>query len=168
MGNFALKVRRDVEGPAAAAAPVAAAAPAVDMGVRAPLPPMAAAPAYASVDGSELSGDVGAAAGGAAASADESAIFVLSPKVGIFRRGKYAAGKRIGKALCVDGVGSTLKRGQTVGYVEQLGTYVPVECSQAGEVLSILDEGAPVEYLQEVVKLAPFFGGHIIGEAKYA
>jgi biotin carboxyl carrier protein len=167
MGNFALKVRRDVEGAAAAPAP-AAPSPVADMGVRAPLPAMAAAaPAsgYASVDGSELSSDEGSAR---ADSSDESAVYVVSPKVGIFRRGKYAAGKRIGKALCVEGVGATLKRGQTVGYVEQLGTYVPVDAPQAGEVLSILDEGAPVEYQQEVVKLAPFFGGHIIGEAKYA
>ena len=166
MGNFALKVRRDVEGAAAAPAPVAASLVA-DMGVRAPLPAMAAAQPYASLDGGDLSSDEGGAASGRGAD-DESAVFVTSPKVGVFRRGKYAAGKRIGKALCVEGVGATLKRGQTVGYVEQLGTYVPVECSQAGEVLSILDEGAPVEYLQEVVKLAPFFGGHIIGEAKYA
>lgn len=162
MGNFALKVRRDVEGAAAPPPPVAP-SPVADMGVRAPLPAMGAAAPYASVDGSELSGDEGAGAGG-----DESAVFVTSPKVGIFRRGKYAAGKRIGKALCVEGVGATIKRGQTVGYVEQLGTFVPVDAPQAGEVLSILDEGEAVEYQQEVVKLAPFFGGHIIGEAKYA
>ena len=169
MGNFALKVRRDVEGAAAAPAP-AAPSPVADMGVRAPLPAMAAAAQpFASVDGSELSSDEGAAPrAGAAGADDESAVFVLSPKVGIFRRGKYAAGKRIGKALCVEGPGATLKRGQTVGYVEQLGTYVPVDAPQAGEVLSILEEGAPVEYQQEVVRLAPFFGGHIIGEAKYA
>jgi biotin carboxyl carrier protein len=161
MGNFALKVRRDVEGPAPPA-PVAP-SPVADMGVRAPLPAMGAAPvpAYVSVDGDALSSDEGG-------SRDETAVFVTSPKVGIFRRGKYAAGKRIGKALCVEGPGATLKRGQTVGYVEQLGTFVPVEAPQAGEVLSVLEDGEAVEYQQEIVKVAPFFGGHIIGEAKYA
>jgi len=163
MGSFALRVRRDVEGPAA---PPPAPSPVADMGVRAPLPAMGAAagggPAYYSVDGADLSSDE-------ASRADEAAfLYVTSPKVGVFRRGKYAAGKRIGKALCVEGPGATLKRGQTVGYVEQLGTFVPVEAPQAGEVLAVLGDGEAVEYQQEVVKLAPFFGGHIIGEAKYA
>lgn len=37
----------------------------------------------------------------------------------------------------------------------------------AGEVVALLvSEGEPVEYDQEVITLAPFFGGHIIGDAK--
>jgi hypothetical protein len=40
-----------------------------------------------------------------------------------------------------------------------------LQAPQAGEVAKFLvEDGAPVEYLQEVVELAPFFGGHIIGE----
>eukprot|EP00967_Tisochrysis_lutea_P057028 scaffold72230_cov18-Tisochrysis_lutea.AAC.1 len=65
--------------------------------------------------------------------------------------------------------GDQLKKGQTLGYVEQLGTYVPVEAPQAGEVVDFLvEEGAPVEYKQTIVEMAPFFGGHIIGDSKYA
>ncbi len=115
-----------------------------------------------------------------------------------------------------------MKKGQALGYVEQLGTFVAVEvrpagvggeggrkqarvaragrlCSwhalahkqmqpwrshharpsnhvslaaqapQAGEIAKfLLEDGAPVEFRQEVVELAPFFGGHIIGDSKYA
>ena len=40
---------------------------------------------------------------------------------------------------------------------------------QAGEIATFLvDEGQPVEYGEDVVELAPFFGGHIIGDSKYA
>jgi biotin carboxyl carrier protein len=44
-----------------------------------------------------------------------------------------------------------------------------MQAPQAGEVVSFkLEDGDPVEYKQVVVELAPFFGGHIIGDSKYA
>lgn len=101
-------------------------------------------------------------------SMDESLVPILSPKVGVFRRGKYAGGKRVGKGNQVN-VGDQVKKGQPLAYVEQLGTFVPIEAPQAGEIAKfLLEDGAPVEYRQEVVELAPFFGGHIIGDSKYA
>lgn len=43
------------------------------------------------------------------------------------------------------------------------------QAPQAGEVVTFkVDEGGPVEYGQVVIELAPFFGGHIIGDSKYA
>jgi hypothetical protein len=40
---------------------------------------------------------------------------------------------------------------------------------QAGEITEFLvDEGDPVEYRQGILAIAPFFGGHIIGDSKYA
>lgn len=40
---------------------------------------------------------------------------------------------------------------------------------QAGELVMLhVEDGAPVEYAQLVAELAPFFGGHIIGDRKYA
>ena len=93
--------------------------------------------------------------------------------------------------------GDSIKKGQHVGYVEQLGTFVPIESKQAGEIVQfVVEDGKPVEYgevrsravsaagrcggqhqqlatahsdacsfsPQVVVELAPFFGGHIIGE----
>ena len=43
-----------------------------------------------------------------------------------------------------------------------------MQAPQAGEAVEFLiDEGQPVEFKEQVVSLAPFFGGHIIGDAKY-
>lgn len=97
--------------------------------------------------------------------------------------------------------GDSIKKGQHVGYVEQLGTFVPIESKQAGEIVQfVVEDGKPVEYgevraravgaaeqcggqhlqltmahsdacfscSQVVVELAPFFGGHIIGEPLYS
>ncbi|KAL3157598.1 hypothetical protein ABBQ32_012048 [Trebouxia sp. C0010 RCD-2024] len=115
--------------------------------------------------------------GGAAASSStedeeddytESLVYVSSPKVGILRRGKYFKGKKAGKGNAVN-EGDKVKKGQTVAYIEQLGTFVPVEAPQAGEAVEFLiEDGKPVEFREEVVSLAPFFGGHIIGDAKYS
>ncbi|GAX83695.1 hypothetical protein CEUSTIGMA_g11120.t1 [Chlamydomonas eustigma] len=113
-------------------------------------------PALASVDATVLE------------SIDESLMPVMSPKVGIFRRGKYALGKRVGKGNLVS-EGDQIKKGQVLGFVEQLGTHFPVEAPQAGEVAKFLvEDGSPVEYQQLVLELAPFFGGHIIGDLKHA
>ena len=43
------------------------------------------------------------------------------------------------------------------------------QAPQAGEIVAfIADEGTAVEYMQPIMELVPFFGGHIIGERKYA
>jgi hypothetical protein len=44
----------------------------------------------------------------------------------VFRRGRYAGGKKVGKGNLAN-VGDTVKKGQTLGYVEQLGTFVDVK-----------------------------------------
>jgi hypothetical protein len=44
-----------------------------------------------------------------------------------------------------------------------------LQAPQAGEITAYrAEEGDPVEYKQSVVEIAPFFGGHIIGDSKYA
>ena len=44
-----------------------------------------------------------------------------------------------------------------------------VQTQLAGEIASfVCDEGASVEYKQPLVEIAPFFGGHIIGDKKHA
>eukprot|EP00882_Tetradesmus_deserticola_P005357 GHRQ01005637.1.p1 GENE.GHRQ01005637.1~~GHRQ01005637.1.p1 ORF type:complete len:237 (+),score=98.55 GHRQ01005637.1:264-974(+) len=152
-GNFHLKVRRSVNAPAAAAPP---AAPAMTATVQLPasLPPFAS---YASIDDRP---DV--------ESMDEATVYVVAPKVGVFRRGRYAAGKKVGKGNIAN-VGDQVKKGQALGYVEQLGTFVEVKAPQAGEISAYrAEEGDPVEYNQSVVEIAPYFGGHIIGDSKYA
>ena len=43
------------------------------------------------------------------------------------------------------------------------------QAPQAGEIVSFsVEEGQPVEYNQPILELAPFFGGHIIGDRKHA
>jgi hypothetical protein len=43
------------------------------------------------------------------------------------------------------------------------------QCPIAGELVKVLlDDGQPVEYQQLVAEISPFFGGHIIGDSKYA
>ncbi|EFJ45055.1 hypothetical protein VOLCADRAFT_109910 [Volvox carteri f. nagariensis] len=155
MGNFELKVKRSVAGSAAAAplyaSTVAPATPAEPVVASSPLQSVEAPPPASVED-----------------TVDESLVYVTSPKVGTFRRGKYAGGKRVGKGNCAD-VNAPVKKGQTLGYVEQLGTFVEVKAPIAGELVKVhLEDGAPVEYQQLIFEVAPFFGGHIIGDSKYA
>ncbi|GBG87253.1 hypothetical protein CBR_g45312 [Chara braunii] len=55
---------------------------------------------------------------------DEGLLCVLSPKVGVFRRGRFVKGKR-GRPMVVEG--QMIKTGQVIGYLEQLGTQQPIE-----------------------------------------
>ncbi|CAL5229567.1 g12921 [Coccomyxa viridis] len=98
---------------------------------------------------------------------DESTVFLTAPKVGLMRRARYVKGKKVGKGNMVND-GDEVKAGQVLGFIEQLGTFMPVEAPQAGEIVSFaVEEGQPVEYNQPIVELAPFFGGHIIGDRKH-
>ncbi|CAK0784621.1 hypothetical protein CVIRNUC_007825 [Coccomyxa viridis] len=99
---------------------------------------------------------------------DESTVFLTAPKVGLWRRGRYVKSKKVGKGEMVTD-GDEVKKGQVLGFIEQLGTFMPVEAPQAGEIVSFsVEEGQPVEYNQPILELAPFFGGHIIGDRKHA
>lgn len=44
-----------------------------------------------------------------------------------------------------------------------------LQAPQAGEIVSFeCDDGTAVEYKEVIIEMAPFFGGHIIGDRKYA
>lgn len=154
LSGFKMKVRRSIDSAdTPTPAPVAAAAAAAPAAA-----PVSNAPA-ASLHDDESDAET---------EDDSSVIAVKAPKVGVMRRGRYLKGKQIGKGPVVE-EGATVKTGQVLCYIEQLGTYWPVECPQAGEVQAFLvEEGEAIEYLEEVVEIAPFFGGHIIGDSKYA
>lgn len=148
--GFKLRVRRSLAGSAAAAPAIALVSPVVPVAAAAPAPaaPAPAAPAPAASSDEE----------------DESHLPVLATRVGLFRRGRYVKGKRVGKGPMVN-PGDSVKKGQVVAFVEQLGTYWPIEAPQSGEIAAFLvEEGEPVEYHQAALELAPFFGDHIIGD----
>lgn len=160
MGSFQLTVRRNVGVPAAAAAPAHAAhaAPAV---AYAPAPTLAPALALAPVPYRSMDEE------SADESVDENLLYCYASKVGVFRRGRYAAGKRVGKSN-VANTGDQVKKGQTLGYIEQLGTFVEVKAPQGGEIVEYkADEGDPVDYGQAVVALAPYFGVAEAGVTEY-
>ena len=156
LDGFKMKVRRSLDSVGSTSAPAAAPA-AAPVAIPVAAPAANAAPSTYD-DESDGETDDGSA----------STVAVKAPKVGVMRRGRYLKGKQIGKGPVVE-EGATVKKGQPLCYIEQLGTFWPVESPQAGEVLSFLvEEGEAVEYLEEVVDIAPFFGGHIIGDSKYA
>jgi len=101
-------------------------------------------------------------------SMDESVAVLTCETVGTLRRGRYVKGKKIGSKNMVE-EGDIVKKGQTIAFIEQMGTYTPVLSSQAGEIVKFeSSEGDPIGYGQNLVHILPFFGGHIIGESKYA
>ena len=155
--GFSMFVRRGVAAPSTSAPP--------------PPPPPAAAPAPAAASGKKGEALVNAAL---LVSEDddedeEGLIQVPSDKVGVVRRGRYNKnGKRLGKGPCVSD-GDKVKKGQTVCFIEQLGTYHPVEAPQTGEVARfVVEEGGAVQFGDSILQLSPFFGGHIIGDSKHA
>lgn len=147
LGGFRMRVRRSLRsGGAAAAAPApVAAAPAPAPVAPAPAPAPAVSPSVSiDDDGSE-------------AHADESLAAVTSTKVGILRRGRFVKGKQVGKGPVAE-AGDVVKRGQTLCYVEQLGTHWPVEAPSGGELVRFeVEEGGPVEYKQVVAFIQPEF-----------
>ncbi|CAD7704883.1 unnamed protein product [Ostreobium quekettii] len=156
VGDYELNVRRraGVAHAIAAATPTAA-PPAVNGAAGQP----ATAPGTATIEDS-LDEE-------ATMSMNECLVFIESPRVGKMRRGLYnKAGRKVGKG---PQIGDLVKKGSTLCFIEQLGTFCPVLAPQQGELSAFMaEDGAPVEYRQPVVEMAPYFGGHIIGDMKYA
>eukprot|EP01018_Ginkgo_biloba_P038410 Gb_03536 [translate_table: standard] len=91
------------------------------------------------------------------ASADGGLLFVTSPKVGLFRRGRIVKGKS-GWPLCEEG--QSIKEGQAVCYLDQLGTQQPVISGVSGEIVKILwNDGEPVGYGDPLIAVLPSFRG---------
>jgi biotin carboxyl carrier protein len=164
IGAFELHVKRDV-GKARAAANPPPATPVTTEPVVAPVvavvpvPTPAAAVTTNGLASANLSASVSRAAslfGLLEAAAEKGLSFVTSPKVGLFRRSRNAKGK-VGKPLVE--VGSKIKEGQVVGYLEQLGTKQPVEALVAGEVVQVLwEDGESVGYGDPLISIRPYFG----------
>lgn len=77
-------------------------------------------------------------------------IVVRSPSIGVFRRS--------GPAGAPDGagVGSVVRPGEAIGFVDVMGRVIPVEAEMRGTLSAVLaDDGATVEYGEAVARLVP-------------
>ena len=117
---------------------VAVAAPAAALEVRAPAPAVAAAPM-------PMSSPVEAATGGSARAGAElpPGHVVRAPMVGT-----YYASPAPDKPVFVS-VGQAVKAGETLGIIEAMKMFNPIEADMAGTVVAILCEsGQPIEFDQ--------------------
>jgi len=173
LGDFELHVRRSLKpgGSIAGGSAGSATAAAAANSATPPIPAPAAGTAFASTASMDGALPIAVASATIATTSldeeEETMILLGAPKVGVMRRGRYVKGKPVGKGPVVE-IGATIKKGQVLGFVEQLGTFVAIEAPQAGELVAFLaDEGAPVEYGEPICEIAPYFSGHIIGDAKH-
>ncbi|KAI5670429.1 hypothetical protein M9H77_10793 [Catharanthus roseus] len=84
-------------------------------------------------------------------------VLVSSPTVGSFRRAKTIKGKKQPPAVKE---GDVIKEGQTIGFVDQFGTELPVRSDVAGEVLKLLyNDGEPVGFGDPLIAVLPSFHG---------
>ncbi|KAI3712053.1 hypothetical protein L1987_70602 [Smallanthus sonchifolius] len=89
--------------------------------------------------------------------ADEGLNIIQSPMVGYFRRSRTIKGKRT-PPPCKEK--QTVKEGQVICYIEQLGGELPIESDIAGEVIKILrEDGDPVGYGDALIAILPSFPG---------
>ncbi|KAF5776951.1 putative biotin/lipoyl attachment [Helianthus annuus] len=89
--------------------------------------------------------------------ADEGLTVIPSPMVGYFRRSRTIKGKRT-PPPCKEK--QTVKEGQVICYIEQLGGELPIESDIAGEVIKILrEDGDPVGYGDALIAILPSFPG---------
>ncbi|KAJ6817425.1 uncharacterized protein M6B38_412810 [Iris pallida] len=91
------------------------------------------------------------------ASGSKSYVLVSSPTVGTFRIGRTVKGKKQPPS-CKEG--DMIKAGQTIGYIDQFGSELPVRSEVAGEVLKFLfRDGEAVGYGDPLVAILPSFSG---------
>ncbi|XP_076889445.1 uncharacterized protein LOC143540206 [Bidens hawaiensis] len=89
--------------------------------------------------------------------ADEGLTIITSPMVGYFRRSRTVKGKQL-PPPCKEK--QTVKEGQVICYIEQLGGELPIESDIAGEVIKILrEDGDPVGYGDALIAILPSFPG---------
>ncbi|XP_068336898.1 uncharacterized protein [Pyrus communis] len=88
---------------------------------------------------------------------DDGLVLIRSPRVGLFRRSRTIKGK-CAPPSCKEK--QTVKVGQVICYIEQLGGELPIESDVAGEVSRILrEDGDPVGYGDALVAVLPSFPG---------
>ncbi|XXG47704.1 hypothetical protein AAC387_Pa02g2304 [Persea americana] len=88
---------------------------------------------------------------------DEGLVILQSSKVGYFTRSRTIKGKRAPPS-CKEK--QTVKEGQVLCFIEQLGGEVPIKSDISGEVIRILrKDGEPVGYGDALIAILPSFPG---------
>lgn len=167
-GSFAMHIRRNVEKskrPSSVASPFTAppvpSEPMVDSDrtVTPPPSPAPKAPPTKSFNPftTKFSGSKTSKFGLLEAAGDEGLCFVTAPKVGLFKRSRVVKG-RSGRPLCEEG--QSIKEGQVVCFLNQLGGQTPVTSEVSGEIVKILwSDGEPVGYGDPLIAVLPSFHG---------
>ncbi|XP_042049433.1 biotin carboxyl carrier protein of acetyl-CoA carboxylase-like isoform X3 [Salvia splendens] len=88
--------------------------------------------------------------------ADEGLVILQSPRVGSFRRSRTIKGKKAPPS-CKEN--DTVKEGQVLCYIDQLGGEIPIESDISGEVVKILRKDDPVGYGDALIAVLPSFPG---------
>nr|XP_043615556.1 biotin carboxyl carrier protein of acetyl-CoA carboxylase-like [Erigeron canadensis] len=82
-------------------------------------------------------------------------VLVSCPTVGTFRKSRTLKGK---KQPVLIKEGDVIKEGQTICYLDQFGTELPVKSDAAGEVIKLLfDDGEAVGYGDPIIAVLPSF-----------
>lgn len=84
-------------------------------------------------------------------------VIVSSPTVGSFQRGRTLKGN---KQPPIVKEGDVIREGQTIGFLNQFGTELPVKSDVAGEVLKILyNDGEAIGFGDPLMAVLPSFHG---------
>ncbi|KAL3521267.1 hypothetical protein ACH5RR_019416 [Cinchona calisaya] len=164
VGDFEMHLKRIIEPPKAPApvesptvAPPIPSKP-INESVPAPAPPAPPKPSAEKVSPfTNISARKSTKLAALEASGASGYILVASPLVGSFRRGRTLKGKKQPPILKE---GDVIKEGQTIGYLDQFGTELPVKSDAAGEVLKLLcNDGEAVGYGDPLLAVLPSFHG---------
>eukprot|EP00850_Spirogloea_muscicola_P018830 SM000177S03163 [mRNA] locus=s177:83709:85797:+ [translate_table: standard] len=156
VGGFKLHVTRDVgkHGRAAAASAALTALPVLGVPMSEAIP---ARPPPSSAAAAAVGGKPDQYEDDDEDAADEGLLYVSSPKVGVFRRGRFYKGKR-GRSMANEG--QVVKVGAVVCYIEQLGTSLAIESEHAGEVVKFMfEDGDAVGFGEPLLAIRPSFPG---------
>jgi len=168
-GSFAMHIRRNIEKskrPSSVASPLTAppvpSEPMVDFDHTVTPPPSSPAPKAPPTRSfnpftTKLSLSKTSKFGLLEAAGDEGLCFVTAPKVGLFKRSRVVKGRN-GRPLCEEG--QSIKEGQVVCFLDQLGGQTPVTSEVSGEIVKILwSDGEPVGYGDPLIAVLPSFRG---------
>ncbi|CAI9091795.1 OLC1v1026911C1 [Oldenlandia corymbosa var. corymbosa] len=164
IGDFEMHMKRNVELPKAPAhvesPTVAPPIPSEPMNELAPVaapPPAPPKPTEKVSPFTNIPAERSAKLAALEASGSSGYVLVSSPTVGSFRRGRTFKGK---KQPPIVKEGDVIKEGQTIGYLDQFGTELPVKSDAAGEVLKFLyNDGEAVGYGDPLIAVLPSFHG---------